>query len=322
MLDLDENVSAKAPGDPGISMFIPIIDPRSKDNSNVFPLDGVNLETVSNADLIGLLDTAPILYQVGGTKVVRISHNLILKSGGRVLSREARTLQLIAKRTSLRVPRVYRTFQVKEQGRQFGTRGHIIMDYIDGKNLGDCWKQLTGRQKDDIVCQAVGIVQQLQALTFPTAGPLGGGVCTGQLFSDFGAGPFDSNSDMEAWFNRKLAFCQRINKAPPEIPPFEFSKFVMTHQDISPRNIILDASEKIWLVDWADSGAFPPAFERGALAAQVRFPEFNRMMLDRVLPQYFLEERQLHSIGYALFVVPFDLEELNRQNDAQVQEGE
>ncbi|KAI1952927.1 hypothetical protein LOZ57_001011 [Ophidiomyces ophidiicola] len=224
-------------------MFIPIIDPRSKDNSNVFPLDGVDLETVSNADLIGLLDTAPILYQVGGTKVVRISHNLILKSGGRVLPRETRTLQLIAKRTSLRVPRVYRTFQVKEQGRQFGTRGHIIMDYIDGKNLGDCWKQLTGRQKDDIVCQAVG-----------------------QLFSDFGAGPFDSNSDMEAWFNRKLAFCQRINKAPPEIPPFEFSKFVMTHQDISPRNIILDASEKIWLVDWADSGAFPPAFERGALA--------------------------------------------------------
>lgn len=115
------------------------------------------------------------------------------------------------------------------------------------------------------------------------------------------AGPFNSGSEMEAWFNHKLTICKHYNHAPADIPPFDFQQFVLVHQDISPRNMILDAAGMVWWVDWAHAGAYPPAFERAAIVGQYRFPEFNEMVL-RVLPRYEVEVRQLRSIWYGLSV--------------------
>lgn len=46
----------------------------------------------------------------------------------------------------------------------------------------------------------------------------------------------------------------------PPPPPFDFQQFVLVHQDISYRNIILDAAGMVWLVGWAHAGAYPRAF--------------------------------------------------------------
>ncbi|EEP78419.1 predicted protein [Uncinocarpus reesii 1704] len=303
MFNLDENVPPRAPGDPDGSIFAPIVDPRSKDNTNTFPLDGVDIDRVSDADLIQLADTAPLLYQIGTERVLRVSRHLVLKCGGYILPSEVNALELVAAKTSIRVPRVHRSFQVSDSSQRFGTKGYFVMDYIDGENLGDCWKHLTTHQKQDVVTQTVAMIKQLQDLVIPTAGPIGGGPCRGRFFTVYSAGPFSSAADMEAWFNHKLTICKHYNKAPKDLPPFKFTKFVLVHQDISPRNMILDASGQVWLIDWADSGAYPPAFERAALADQPRFPEFNGMMLER-LPKQELEE-QLQSIAYGLTVASF-----------------
>jgi thiamine kinase-like enzyme len=69
---------------------------------------------------------------------------------------------------------------------------------------------------------------------------------------------------IEAWFNNKLKICKSVRWAPEDVPLFCFTKFVNTHQDISPRNLILDQHGQIWLVDWAYSGAYPPGFESAA----------------------------------------------------------
>ncbi|KAB8276929.1 hypothetical protein BDV30DRAFT_235172 [Aspergillus minisclerotigenes] len=106
---------------------------------------------------------------------------------------------------------------------------------------------------------------------------------------------------MEAWFNHKLKICKDSNQAPQDIPPFDFQKFVLVHQDISPRNMILDATGKVCLLDWAHAGAYPPAFERAAIVEQHRFPEFNEMIL-HVMPEYDVEVLQLQSIWYGLSV--------------------
>lgn len=55
----------------------------------------------------------------------------------------------------------------------------------------------------------------------------------------------------------------------------------------------------MWLLDWAYSGAYPPAFEAGALHAQIRFSEFNKMLL-KCFDWDKEEVRQLNGIGYAL----------------------
>lgn len=248
-----------------------------------------------------LEETAPVLYQIGSSKVLRISHDLILKCGSLVLPSEGRALEFVRAETSILVPRVYRTFQVDDPIEYYGMRGYLVMDYIKGQNLGDCWKHLTKHQKDNVICQTAEIIGQLQSIPIPAAGPLGGGPCRGKFFTDYGAGPFNSGSEMEAWFNHKLEICKHYNHAPQDIPQFDFQKFVLVHQDISPQNMLLDAAGKVCLIDWADTGAYPPAFERAAIALQYRFPEFNKMML-HVIPEYDIEVQQLRSIGYGLSI--------------------
>ncbi|PGH07075.1 hypothetical protein AJ79_06353 [Helicocarpus griseus UAMH5409] len=277
MSGLDENVPSRTPDAPG-DTFNPTIDPQSKDDTNIFPLDGVDINGVSNEDLVRLAETAPVLYQIGSGKVLRISHGLVLKCGPLVLPSEG--------------------------GRPYGVlrdEGFLVMDYVKGQNLGDCWKSLTKHQKDDVICQTAEIISQLQSIPIPTAGRLGGGPCRGIFVTDYGAGPFNSGSEMEAWFNHKLKICKDYNQAAQDVPSFRFREFVLVHQDISPRNMILDDSGKVHLIDWAHAGAYPPAFERAAIAGQHRFPEFNKMILD-VIQKYDVQVRQLQSIWYGLTV--------------------
>jgi thiamine kinase-like enzyme len=121
----------------------------------------------------------------------------------------------------------------------------------------------------------------------------------GWFFTDYSAGPFMDTAEMEAWFNHKLDICMGVRQAPEDTPPFHFSKFVITHQDISPRNLILDQDKQVWLIDWAYSGAYPPVFESAALLTQPSFTDFNEMVLS-LIPRYPEEEVQLDAIAYGL----------------------
>ncbi|KAK2754864.1 hypothetical protein FQN54_006757 [Arachnomyces sp. PD_36] len=295
---LQENPPTYLPGS-GYGAFAAVVDPRSKDNTEVFPLDGKSLDDFSDEDLISLAETSPILFKLSGTNVVRLSKTLVLKAGGNILPCEASALRLVAEGTGIPVPRVHRSFQVPDVSQYFGTKGYIVMDYIDGVNLGDSWKYLSSEQKKDAVVQTVKMVEQMQALTLKDPGPLGGGPCRGRFFTDYSAGPFSGAEEMEAWFNHKLTLCKHLKQAPAETPSFHFSQFVLVHQDISPRNLIRDISGQLWMIDWADAGAYPPAFEAAALACQGRFSEFSEMVLS-LMPDRSGEINQLQSIMYGL----------------------
>lgn len=52
--------------------------------------------------------------------------------------------------------------------------------------------------------------------------------------------PFAGTVEMEAWFNHRLNICNSVRRAPEFVPLICFTKFVITHQDISPRTLILD----------------------------------------------------------------------------------
>ncbi|KAJ5123816.1 uncharacterized protein N7515_007641 [Penicillium bovifimosum] len=162
------------------------------------------------------------------------------------------------------------------------------MDYIDGEPLDGCWGDLSDEQKLDIAKQTAQMIIEMQSIKLLEPGPIGGGPCRGRFFTHYSVGPFKDVSEFEGWFNHKPS-------------PFKFTQFVLTHQDISPRNLILDRTGLVWLVDWADAGSYPPAFEAAALWSQSQFVDFNDMVLS-LLPRYPLEEQQLDSIGYGLSI--------------------
>jgi len=60
-------------------------DPRSKDDSTVFPLDGVELDSISNEALQRLIHQAPIIHELQKMDVVRLSKTLAMKCGNNVL---------------------------------------------------------------------------------------------------------------------------------------------------------------------------------------------------------------------------------------------
>lgn len=267
-------------------------------------MDDKELDSLSDESLADLLKSAPVLHDLGETTVVRLSKNLVLKGGGNVLPCETEVLQLLASRSNIRAPRIHRSLHLKDDTQYFGIIGYIVMDYIDGKPLDSCWGDLSDEKKLDIAKQTAQMVIEMQSIRQPEPGPIGGEPCRGRFFTDYSAGPFKDVSEFEGWFNHKLEICKAYKHAPEDLPPFKFTQFVLTHQDISPRNLILDRNGLVWFVDWADAGFYPPAFETAALREQAQFVDFNDMVLS-LLPRYPLEEKQLHSIGYGLTVASF-----------------
>lgn len=240
-----------------------------------------------------------MLHKLGATKVVRLSRHLVMKGGGSVLPCEAETLNFVASKTGIRAPRVHRAFQVEDETQYFGTKGYIVMDFIAGQPLDKCWTNLPYDNQRQIAMQIADMIKEMQAVVISQPGPLGGGPFRGRFFTDYSAGPFKDSAKVQNWFNHKLEICKQVNQCPKDISPFQFSTFVLTHQDISPRNLILDHNGEVWLIDWANAGAYPPAIESAALLAQQFFIGFNEAVL-AVIPRFPEEERQLDSITYGL----------------------
>lgn len=280
------------------------LKPSSRDPTTVFPLDGVPLHSVTDDALKALLESSPILFRLGDNKIVRLSQDLVLKAGSSVLLCEAEVLRLIAvKLPCLRVPRVHRSFQVEDSSKYFGTMGYIVMDYIPGRPLNECWDSLADEARVDIVIQVAQMIRNMQSTMLSRPGPISDVPVPsrGQLFTVYSAGPFEGGREMEDWFNHKLKMCQHYKRAPQDLPPFKFTHFVLTHQDISPRNLILDSSGQVWMVDWADAGAYPPAFESAALEYQTGYQDFHTALL-MLLPYDHdsTEVQQLRSIKFGL----------------------
>ncbi|KAM5499618.1 hypothetical protein McanMca71_006192 [Microsporum canis] len=247
----------------------PNFDLASRQPGTKFPLDGYDITMVPDETLIELFKTAPLLHDYQGTRIVRLSHTLVLKGGELTRPCEAEIMQLVEAETSIPVPKVHRVLNTKTQNTFFGCQCYFVMDFIESDTVQDCWEGLSQNQREDIISQVASMFLALQSAEVPQQpGPVACQLCKakGCWFSDIGGGPFRDITAMEAWFNRKLEICQSFKQAPDTVPLFSINKLVLTHQDIAPRNLILDPKGKVWLIDWGDAGIYPEGFEYAALA--------------------------------------------------------
>lgn len=70
-----------------------------------------------------------------------------------------------------------------------------------------------------------------------------------------------------------------VCQLPAGIPRFCFQDAVFTHQDIAPRNLILDEKIRLWIVDRGCARVYPRGFEQAALREQPRHVEFTDMVM-------------------------------------------
>ncbi|KAL3428137.1 C6 zinc finger domain protein [Phlyctema vagabunda] len=156
---------------------VPYRDLEAKNDRLSFPLDKLHLSSISDQQLALLFSTAPKLHEYGGVTVVRLSKSLACKGGRGVFPSESQNMIFAAETLGLPVPRVHRTFTADVPGTEEGQlmeAQFIVMDYIPGPTVKECWDSLKVDQRQSVASQVASMIEKMQstALELPP-GPVG-----------------------------------------------------------------------------------------------------------------------------------------------------
>lgn len=268
--------------------------------------------------VIEALPSSPQIYLAGGTRVVHLSETEVVKYGPDVRLCEARTMQYVRKRSTIRLPRVLDAWSSSEANKRDNPPpfevfweacfeepiSYIVMTYLPGRTLKECWTLLNNDEQHSVARQLSESLHELHSIKVERPGPIGGGVSHGALFTDYGPGPFETVEEMETWFNERLEVCRDFNKVGEWLPSFsgKFSNLVICHMDLHLENMLLDGNGQLWLIDWGCSGAYPEHFETASVTYYGHWPRSMEDMCKNGNAGDDDAENisHLHAIGFAL----------------------
>ncbi|KAL1869713.1 hypothetical protein VTK73DRAFT_2954 [Phialemonium thermophilum] len=194
--------------------------------------------------------------------VYKVDAKTIVKTSRSVRISEATTMKFVRERTSIPIPEVYNAYTDEKSGNV-----RIVMEFVEGDNLDEAWDRYTVEEKESVILQLRGYMNELRQIKSSFIGSVDGTWCNDHYFDDDrGAyGPFKSERE----FNRAITTALRRHKS------FDWVEFycdifeevmvghdiVMTHNDFDPRNILVQGSKVVALLDWEMSGYYPEYWE-------------------------------------------------------------
>lgn len=223
--------------------------------------------------------------------VFRIDAKTVVKTGDCVRLAEAEAMKLVREKTTIPVPKVYNAYINNATGHPL-----IVMDFIEGDCLVDIWDGMDDEQKQHVTEQLRDHLSQLRKIEGSFIGSVDGTACEDPLFTDdLGAyGPYEN----EAMFNQGIVKALKdtlssgwVDTVCNMAMSMEGHKIVMTHSDLSPRNIIVQGSKVVAILDWEYSGYYPDyweyvkAFYRPAWESEW----MKNRAVDRILEPYLTE---------------------------------
>lgn len=173
--------------------------------------------------------------------------------------REAEAVCLLRDQApSVSVPAVYNAYRI-------GDVSYIVMEYIPGPTVGECWNTLSVEEKNSVISQLQRHIASWRAIRGKYFGSVGGGACGDSIFKhsytgdQIGYGPFASRRE----FNEGVVQALRNSRPNPsqynlplekEIRDFQGPEMmVFTHGDLGPRNVIFNNGE-VTILDWGEAG--------------------------------------------------------------------
>lgn len=191
-------------------------------------------------------------------KVVLHPDNTVVKSGKRIAMGEAEALR-VAVHAGVPAPCVHDMHTTSDG------QGRIRMDYVQGQPLDTLWPDMSVDQKKDIARQLREMVEKMRSVPPP---PNFIGACDGteirdtRLYFTYHSPPC---RDKEA-FNEFLL--SSLYEHTPSLVRVAFSqrlrtnhRIVLSHCNLTPRNILVQDGKINGLVDWEDSGWYPEYWE-------------------------------------------------------------
>ena len=276
-----------------------------------------DVDKLSNEEILELFENGTRLQP--GVGVFKLTPSTVAKASqdmdeDAADASEANALDLLFSETTIPIPRVRRV--VKRQWDSL-----IIMDYIPGSTLAHVWPTFSMWRKIRVGFTLRRYVRQLRRLkasaTTPP-GPLsaqGARICESPIFGQVQShrGPFASYFELSTFFNERHQMAMDAKEVPQDDPSrndlFDNSEpLVLTHQDLNLRNIIVGEDGRLWIVDWAWAGYYPPWFEYVAMVRQNEDEmisgtndNFWKAMVPFICGPYFKQERWLWRMSQGLY---------------------
>jgi aminoglycoside phosphotransferase (APT) family kinase protein len=183
-------------------------------------------------------------------KVFRM-HDSVIKFGAGVDIREAQTLEFIKESTKIPVP------NATSDG-----PNAIVIDYIEGRNLQECWTQLSREEKQGIAEQMRHILNQLRGLGGNYIDSVNRTPAVDMRKSAYIGGPFDSESEFnEFLFRNMISSTPSIYRESIQHTMRVDHNIVFSHGDLNLDNILVENGRIVALLDWECAGWYPEYWE-------------------------------------------------------------
>ena len=223
--------------------------------------------TYSNATLFEYIRQSPRLAP--SSSVFLLSTNLIAKHYEPELVGDSIRATEVARALGIRVPSIKRKIEAN-------SNAYCVMERIEGVTLEEAWTKLSWVMTVKLALELRRYVYLLRSLTSSTAGSIESGECRSFWLEDRYQLPARSSPEHITYFikfwlgfasirrAREIAAQSSAHPLNRYIPPTS-NRLVFTHHDLAPRNIILDTSGKLWLLDWDYAGWYPIYFEYASM---------------------------------------------------------
>lgn len=179
---------------------------------------------------------------------------------------EAETMKYIKNNTNIPIPEVYEY-----------DRKHILMEYIKGDTLESILENLekekiNNKNNEEIINNRIEkliknveeqlkeYINEMRKHIFLYIGSINNKPCY-ESFSDNLIGPFNNNLELNNFRINKLIVDEKNIKDYLEKNKNFKTKFVLTHNDLGPYNIMIDNFKITSILDWECSGSYPEYWE-------------------------------------------------------------
>lgn len=240
--------------------------------------------------------TAPHIYRLDDKTVVKVGDSDRLS--------EAATMRFVRSRTSIPIPLVYDVYLDKN----CSDKAFLLMEYVEGDVLRDVWDTMPSIQQQGIMSQLRDYLQELRLIKGTIIGSVGGSSCKDQLFERDQRiyGPYEN----ETMFNEGIidaikaisqdVFIDMVADMVRAMPKHEI---VLTHSDITPRNIIVRDGKIVAILDWELGGFYPEYWE---YVKALYMPDWDdnwvkERITDKILEPYHIEHavmRNVHEVNW------------------------